>query len=175
MIACGIGGAGWLTPVVKDRSYFNDAVAANVVARAPDFIIEHGGGNDAAATPTQATEQALVSTWLDTVIAANPAVVIFMTGPLIASTASAAHLTIAAAKQAAAALYPQNVFYIDNLTDPWVFGTGRQGATVGNGNRDWVCGTDNGHPTMEGHVALAGRIARAVSEGVATLTAANLA
>lgn len=174
-IACGIGGAGWMAPVVKDRSWFNDAVAANVVARAPDFIIDHGGGNDSSMSFTQAEYQALVETWLSAVLTAKPETIIFMAGPVIISEPGAQHLVIAAAKQAAAALYPKNVAYLDNFTDKWVFGTGRQGATVGNGNRDWVCGTDNGHPTMEGHVALAGRITRAVSEGVATLTAANLA
>jgi lysophospholipase L1-like esterase len=172
-IGSGVGGSGWLTPIVKDRNYFNDRVALDVVANAPDVIIEHGGGNDIAATPTQAAMQALVTTWLDTVITANPAVIIFMTGPLIASEPTAAHLTIAAAKQAAAALYPKNVIYIDNFTDKWVFGTGRQGATAANGNRDWVTGTDSAHPSMEGHVALAGRITRAVSGGIKTLIAAQ--
>lgn len=172
-IPCGIGGAGWLAPTVKDRSWFNDAVAANVVARAPDFIIEHGGGNDSSLSFTQAEYQALVETWLSAVLTAKPETIIFMAGPVIISEPGAQHLVIAAAKQAAAALYPKNVAYLDNFTDKWVFGTGRQGATTGNGNRDWVCGTDNGHPTMEGHVALAGRITRAVSGSIPALIAAQ--
>ena len=172
-IASGTGGAGWMAPVPKTISYFNDRVATDVVARAPDVIIETGGGNDASVTPTQSAHQTLVEAWLSAVITANPNVIIFMTGPVIASAAGASHLTIQASKQAAAALYPRNVRFIDTLTDPLVFGTGRQGATTGNGNRDWVTGSDGAHPTMDGHSYLAARIYAGVAAAIPGLIAAN--
>lgn len=169
----GEGGAGWLAPAVKDRSYFNDRVAIDVVDVAPDVIIEHGGGNDVALSPTQDQMTALVTTWLSTVITAKPETIIFMTGPLVGVAASASHLTIAAAKRAAAALFPQNVAYIDNFTDPWVYGSGKQTATTGDGNRDWVTGSDGAHPTIAGAAYFASRIARAVAASIPALIAAN--
>lgn len=174
VIGSGVGGSGWFTPAVKDRNYFNDRVNVDVVARAPDFIIEHGGGNDAAVTPTLSAMQAKVTEWLDAVLTAKPETVVFMLSPIIASNASAAHLTIRDAKQAAAALYPKQVAFIDTLADPWVFGTGRQGATAANGNRDWVTGTDAAHPTMNGHQYLAQRIVAGVAGAIPGLIAANL-
>lgn len=169
----GVGGSGWMAPAVHDRSWFNERVDIDVIANAPDVIIEMGGGNDAALNPGQATIQALVETWLSKVLAAKPETVIFMTGPIIGSNAGAAHLTINAAKQAAAAKFPRNVIYIDTLADPWVSGTGRDGAAIGDGNRDWVTGTDGAHPTMEGHRYFAGRVARAVAKAIPTLIAAQ--
>lgn len=177
-IGSGVGGSGMLTPTAHTSSWFNDRVALDVVTPAPDVIIETGGGNDesplTAGTETVASYQARWESWLSVVLTAKPETIIFMTGPLIASAGAAlGHTRCKTAKAAAAAKWPKNVAFIDNLTDPWVFGTGRQGATTGDGNRDWMTGTDGAHPTMEGHVALAGRITRAVSAGIKTLIAAQ--
>jgi len=169
----GVGGAGWMAPAVKDRSYFNDRLSLDVVQVAPDVIVELGGGNDAAVNPVQAAHQALVEAWLATMIAAKPEVVIFMGGPLIGSNAGTAHLAVSASKQAAAAKYPRNVTFIDTLGDPWIAGTGRDGAPTGDGNRDWTIGTDGAHPTCEGHRYLAGRVARAVAKAIPVLIAAQ--
>lgn len=169
----GVGGSGWLAPTVHDRSWFNERLDTDVIAASPDVIVELGGGNDAAVNPSQATIQPLIETWISRVLAAKPETVIFMTGPLIGSNAGAAHLTIHAAKQAAAAKFPRNVAFIDNLTDPWVSGSGRDGAATGDGNRDWVTGSDGAHPTMEGHRHLAGRVARGVARAIPGLIAAQ--
>ncbi|MFM5924096.1 MAG: SGNH/GDSL hydrolase family protein [Novosphingobium sp.] len=169
----GVGGSGWMAPTLHDRSWFNERVDIDVIAPAPDVIVEMGGGNDAALNPTQAAHQALVETWLGKVLAAKPDTVIFMTGPVIGSNSSAAHGAVNAAKQAAAAKFPRNVAFIDTLTDPWVSGTGRDGAAVGDGNRDWVTGTDSAHPTAEGHRHLAGRVARGVARAIPGLIAAQ--
>jgi lysophospholipase L1-like esterase len=132
-----------------------------------------GGGNDAAVTPAQGTIQPLIETWLSTVLSAKPETLVFMTGPIIASNGSAAHTTIHAAKQAAAAKVPRNVAFIETLTDPWVSGTGRAGTPTGDGNRDWICGSDGAHPTTEGHRYLAGRVARAVAQAIPALISAQ--
>ncbi|HQA17819.1 MAG TPA: SGNH/GDSL hydrolase family protein [Novosphingobium sp.] len=169
----GVGGSGWMAPAVHDRSWFNERVDTDVIANAPDVIIETGGGNDAAVNPAQATIQPLIETWLTRVLAAKPETAIFMTGPIIGSNAGASHLAIHAAKQAAAAKFPQNVAFIDTLGDPWVSGTGRDGTPTGDGNRDWVTGTDSAHPTVEGHRHFAGRIARSVARAIPGLIAAQ--
>lgn len=169
----GVGGTGWMAPAVHDRSWFNDRVDIDVIAPAPDVIIETGGGNDAALNPAQGTIQPLIETWLGKVLMAKPETIVFMTGPLIGSNPGAAHLTIHAAKAAAAAKYPRNVAFIDTLTDPWVSGTGRNGAATGDGNRDWVTGTDSAHPTCEGHRHFAGRMARSIARAIPALIASQ--
>lgn len=169
----GVGGSGWMAPVIHDRSWFNERVETDVIANSPDVIIEMGGGNDAAVNPSQSVIQSLIEAWLGRVIAARPDTVIFMTGPVIGSNAGAAHQTIHAAKQAAAARFPRNTVFIETLSDSWVSGTGRDGSPVGDGNRDWVTGNDGAHPTCEGHRYLAGRVVRAVARAIPALIAAQ--
>ena len=169
----GVGGSGWMAPAVHDRSWFNDRLAIDVIAPAPDVIVEMGGGNDASWNPSQAAIQPMIETWLSTVLSARPETIIFMTGPVIAANGGTSHSAIHAAKQAAAAKFPRNVAFVDTLTDPWVSGTGRAGATTGDGNRDWIAGTDGAHPTAEGHRYLAGRVARGVAQTIPALIAAQ--
>lgn len=168
-----VGGTGWFTPASpKTRNWFNDRVGLDVVPAAPDVVVETGGLNDSSlASLTQAAAQAAVETWLDTVLTARPDTLIFMTGPLAPTVPTMGDLRIGAAKSAAAAKYPRNVAYIDNLTDPWFFGTGRQGAIVGDGNRDWAIGSDATHPTLEGHRYLAQRLAKGIAAAIPALIA----
>ncbi len=168
-----VGGSGWMAPAAHDRSWFNERLDIDVIAAAPDVIVETGGGNDAGVSPAQSTIQPLIETWLERVITARPESLIFMTGPVIGSTAAASHLTISAAKQAAAARFPQNAVFIDTLGDPWVFGTGRDGAPAGNGNRDWVTSSDGAHPTNEGHRFFAAQVVRAIAKAIPQLVAAQ--
>ena len=169
--ASGTGGAGWFAPAAHTQSWFNDRVRHDVVAHAPDVIVELGGANDAGVGIDAAAMQAAVEAWLAAVLAAKPETVVFMTGPLATGNPSESHRMIGAAKAAAAARYPRNVAYIDNLADPWFFGTGRQGAAIGDGNRDWAIGPDGAHPTLEGHRYLARRIASGIAAAVPALIA----
>lgn len=171
-VSC-VAGTGWFTPASpKTRSWFNDRVAIDITPAAPDVIVETGGLGDAALSAlTQEAAQAAVETWLEAVLAARPDAVIFMTGPLAPQVPGAAELKIGAAKAAAAARFPRNVAYIDSLSDPWFFGTGRQGAVAGDGNRDWAIGSDGINPTLDGHRYLAQRIARGISAAIPELIA----
>lgn len=169
----GTGGAGWLAPAAHTQNWFNDRVMLDVVAHAPDVVIELGGANDAGVAPTFAAEKAAVSAWLDSVISAKPETIVFMTGPIVGGPPAPIHTTIMAAKAAAAAAYPRNVAFIDNLSDSWVFGTGRQSAPTGDGNRDWITGSDGAHSTMEGHRYLASRVTRGIARALPHLIAAQ--
>lgn len=174
----GTGGAGWFTPTSHLQSWFNDRVTLDIASQSPDIIIEHGGGNDesllTAGTVNQATYEAAVTQWVQTVIAANPAVLIFMVGPIVCNSGAAlGHTRCRDWKKNVALLFPQNVAFIDNILDPWVSGTGREGATAGDGNKDWVCGSDNAHPTVDGHAYLAQRVAYGVARAIPALVAAN--
>jgi len=159
----GVGGTGWLASIGGTRSTFNQRAGVDIIANAPDVIWEMGGKNDTSASGmTQSIVQALVETWLAQVTAALPNVVIFMTGPIasnIGENTSTTFLQVAAAKAAAAAKFPRNVRYIDNLGGqaPWMTGTGRQGTTNGNGISDWAISADGTHPTADGHVLQARR------------------
>lgn len=168
-----VGGSGWLTPAnPKTKNWFNDRVNLDVIPASPDVIVEMGGLNDSSlANLYQAEVQAAVENWLDAVITARPDTIVFMTGPIAPSLPTAGDLKVGAAKAGAAAKYPRNVAYIDNLTDPWFFGTGRQGTIKGDGNRDWTIGADTTHPTLEGHRYLAQRIARGIAAAIPRLIA----
>lgn len=153
---CGVGGTGWQAPPAHTVSWFNDRVDIDVIAPAPDVIWEMGGLNDGAYAGSVAQQQALVELWLAKVTAALPNVVVFMTGPMGSnggSNTNALNLVVRDAKRNAAAKFPRNVRFIDNLAAAWVTGTGKQGSANGTGTADWMTGTDGTHPTAEGHVA----------------------
>lgn len=174
-----VGGTGWIAPQSpKNFSWFNDRLAIDVVAVAPDVIIETGGSNDQSRITAygEAAYQALVATWIGTVVAAKPETVILMTGPMAAKGAEntdANWLKVRNAKQAAAALYPKNVVFIDNLAEAWASGSGKQTATANDGQADWTVGSDGAHNTIAGNWWYADRIARAVAGAIPALIAAN--
>lgn len=168
----GVGGTGWFNSAVNTKSTFNQRVTLDVVAPTPDVVIEMGGGNDFALA-TQSQLQAAVESWLATVVGANPNIIIFMIGPVTCAAWSAANNWARDAKKAAAAKYPRNVAFIDSPVEGWTFGTGKQGTVNTSGNTDWVLGSDAAHPTIEGHVHLAGRIAKAVAKAIPGLIAAQ--
>ena len=161
------GGTGWIATNGGTRSSFNQRIDLDVIAAAPDVIWEMGGRNDTSeGTMTLAVEQALVETWLSRIVAALPNVVILMTGPIAslgADNSSTNWVKVRDAKAAAAAKYPRNVRFIDNMAAAWVTGTGKQGATASDGPADWVTGTDGVHPTNDGHVHNARRFVAAAA------------
>lgn len=174
----GVGGSGWFAPAAHTSNWFNDRVAIDVVANAPDVVIEIGGGNDesqlTAGAITISQYQTAVESWLAAVLAAKPETLVFMFAPVITNAAPAlGHVRARDAKAAAAAKWPRNVTFIDWYSDMWFTGTGRQTATVGDGNRDWALGSDNAHPTAEGSRYLAGRIARAIAGAIPALISAQ--
>lgn len=171
-----VGSTGWLAPVANNYSKFNDRVVLDVVTPAPDVIFELGGKNDQTPFTTEAAYQALVNIWLDTVLAAKPETIVFMTGPvssLAAENTNASQMAIRNAKAAAAARYPKNVAFIDNIAAVWATGSGKQSAPNGSGNSDWVIGSDATHPTIEGNRYIAALLAAAAAKAIPTLIAAQ--
>ena len=162
-----VGGTGWLANGSGSYATFNQRLALDIVAPAPDVIWEMGGCNDTSVGGmTQAGMQALIETWLGTVVAALPNVIVLMTGPIASSTGDAINanwLKVANAKAAAAAKWPRNVRYIDNLGAGWLTGTGKQSALANNGPADLCIGSDGVHPTAEGHVVQAQRFVKAAA------------
>ena len=61
----------------------------------------------------------------------------------------------------------QNAFFVDNIAENWVTGTGHYGGTTGDGNADFYVGTDGLHPTLAlnaGHDFLGSHVATAISQ-----------
>lgn len=164
-----IGGVGFTSDSSGTRSDFIEQVAVDFAGQKFDLVWELGGRNDGATYGSQAAYQAVVQSWIGGVLADNPDAVIVMTGPLSmqnseAYASSVPNAAIQNAKKAACAAYPRNCAFIETIgnavrtTDPWVFGTGKQGATTGNGNADLVRGNDDTHPTVFGHQYLGARL-----------------
>ena len=166
--ASGVGGTGYIATSSGTRNTFGQRVQSDIVDHAPDVVIELGGINDEGSVGDGgATLQAAVTSWLAAVVGALPDVLIFMTGPQTPGNPTASRNTVRNVKQAAAALYPRNVVFIDNIAENWVTGTGKVSTPAANGNADWVtggvAGTDPTHPTDAGHSYLASRVVAAIA------------
>jgi lysophospholipase L1-like esterase len=163
-----IGSVGFVTDGGTTNSTFIEQLAADFSDEKFDLVWELGGRNDGGSYGSQGAYQLVVESWIRGVLADNPDALIFLTGPLMVTTAEAAAASaqaMQAAKKAAAATFPRNCAFIQTcgnatVADPWIFGTGKQGATTGNGNADTVRGNDGTHPTVFGHQYLGTRLAQ---------------
>jgi lysophospholipase L1-like esterase len=162
----GQGGTGYLSTLGGQLHNFIQRVDADVIAPAPQVVIEMGGCNDRDLVQTNATAmQAVVTTWLDRVQAALPDTLIFVTGPMSPNgnlNSESYNVAVRDGKKAAC-LGRRNVVFIDNLAQAWVTGTGRVGSTTGDGIADWVTSNDGTHPSDDGHRYLAERVVRAIA------------
>jgi lysophospholipase L1-like esterase len=163
-----IGGTGFIADNSGARSDFIEQAGVDFTGAGFDVVWELGGRNDWPFYGSAAAYQAVVESWIDILLADNPDTIILLTGPLTvqnseAYQASAAYAAIQNAKKAAAANYPQNCAFIETAgnavtNNPWIFGTGKQGATTGNGTADLVRGPDGVHLTIYGHEYIATRL-----------------
>lgn len=164
-----VGGTGFVTDLGNTRSTFLERLPIDILPYNFDFIVEIGGLNDAPGI------EADVTNWLSRIVAANPAVAIFMFAPTKLGDTDASVTGVAANKAAAAARFPQNVVFINQVSEGYVFGTGRVGATTGNGNADFIRGTDGTHWSLAGASDYFGPLwARGIAKAVDALIAANL-
>lgn len=159
----GIGGRGFI--VNGGAINFVEQASVAFTGAGFDLVWNMGTRNDGAVYGSKAAYQAIVESWINIVLADNPDTIIILTGPINATSAeaaSAAYQDMQDAKRAAAANYPRNCAFINTCgrvtADPWIFGSGRVGATTGNGNADLVVGTDSVHPSIFGQHYLAHRL-----------------
>jgi hypothetical protein len=161
-----LGSCGYIADNGGTRSDFLEQATVDFSGEKFDLVWGMGSRNDYGLAASAAAYQALIQTWVSTVLADNPDTIIFLTGPIYHN--SAAHASASAqlqttATKAVAAANPRSCAYVETcgnavVADPWVFGTGKQGATTGNGNADLVIGPDGTHPTMFGHQYLGARL-----------------
>lgn len=165
-----IGGTGMVNPGTANSTFGDTHRVADVLSSSPNIIVIPASPNDTAYTAGQITAAALATYRAHR--AANPTVTI-VTGGLFPGSAAAAAGTIkieTAAKAAFDAWADPNSFWVPIVSDPdgsWVYGTGRVGATTGNGNADlYVSSADTVHPSQEGHDYYARRWAMAIERNV---------
>lgn len=176
--ASGAGGTGYLNPGGSGRVKFRDRLSTDVLAYSPDVVVVAGGRNDTAlnnatvypggagtALTAFATEAAALFSAIRTGL---PSAKVFAIGPWASSTANNTatadggnFVGIGAAIETAVEAI--NGVYIDNLGGAWLTGSGRVGATAGDGNADIYVGTDGAHPVQAGHDYLARRVAAAIA------------
>lgn len=136
--------------------------AADVIALDPALTLVQSSLNDY--TQTAAAVGAAADALFTTLRAGLPNKLIAVTGILDARNTSAQSTNAAqnAAIQTAAAAH--GVRYID--TAAWVAGTGKIGATTGDGNCDLYTYSDATHPTTAGGLYFASRLAGAIRAAV---------
>lgn len=150
----GSGGTGYLATNGSHLAFASRL--PNIIAAAPDVIVFAGGINDSAAGL-----QAAATACFSSVRAALPKTRIYAIGPWAPSTGSAVSQ---AAKGAAisAACAATGARYIDNLTDPWITGSGKVTALAGDGNADLYVSSDGVHVNADGSYYIGTRVANAI-------------
>jgi lysophospholipase L1-like esterase len=156
----GVGGTGYMNP--GTQTTFGTRVQHDVIGYNPDVVLIQGGQNDTTYTATQV--QSAATTLYNIIKSALPNALVVVLGNFSLSGTPTTNITNTRDALKAAAL-SAGLPYIDPIsgitydskgvaiktTSNWWTGTGRQGATTGNGNADLFTWTDNGHPSQAGH------------------------
>jgi lysophospholipase L1-like esterase len=156
VLAQGQGGTGYLATSVAGTETMRARIPNEITPRNPDLIIDLAGYNDQVSSA--AAIQAEVTAYYAALTAALPNVPVIKIGPPRRGISTGAGFTptqtrndaIKAAVQADSR-YGRLVFFVDSWAADWEHGTGRVGATTGDGNADTWVGTDNVHRTDTGH------------------------
>jgi lysophospholipase L1-like esterase len=169
----GRGGTGYITP--GTTAVLQDRFALDVLPYNPAKLFVWAGYNDNGGSQTAIATAA--STLYTSIKAGLPTTQVFVLGcwsptgsPAASITTTDATLRTAAAAAGFAFISPTTGNIYDTsgglVTShgPFITGTGKAGATTGNGNADLYIGTDGVHPTDAGHIYLARRIAASVRE-----------
>lgn len=155
------GGTGYT--VAASYATFASRLAAYVLAAAPDVMVFAGGINDPG-TGLQAAATSLFAT----AHAAYPAALMVAVGPWQNSTGSAISQASKGTAIAAAAATVPGMIYVDNLTSPWITGSGAVATPAGDGNADnYMPLTSDVHPNPAGQAYLGARFAAAVRSALA--------
>jgi len=166
-----LGGTGYET--AGEAWVFEDHVD-DIATCSPDLLIIAGGTNDPADSTTLS---ASVSSFLTAARAQAPLCPILVLGPWSKNTGPASGIVSIEGKVSAAveamsdprmAFIPVSPVASSSLS--WVFGTGRTGATAGNGNADiymgGLNGSDGSHPNAAGHEYIGRSAAYAAREAL---------
>jgi lysophospholipase L1-like esterase len=143
----GVGGSGYLATGGGTVPTFRTRLNADVIAYAPDVVVWAGGHNDGAFS-TAAVRAEARACW-EAVAAALPDTRQMVVSPFsqyATITPEREALRAGLALEAAGMGLP----YLDVLSPNIWTGTGKRGATTGNGNSDYYVNGDGVHPTPDG-------------------------
>lgn len=155
-IITGSQGTGYLATSGSHLA-FSSRLTATVLNGTPDVVVFAGGIND-----PELGLQAAATSLFATTKAALPNSLLVAIGPWAPSTASA---TSQAAKGTAirtAVAATRGMIYIDNLTSPWITGSGNTGSLQNDGNADLYISADGTHPNQQGSIYLGTQVANAI-------------
>jgi len=157
---CGLGGTGYLNSGTGGQTTFRGRVANDIIDAVPDWVFVEGGYNDTGSSSSAITaEAALLFAQIRTAL---PSCKLVVLSPLASSNTIASLQTVRDAVFAGAVGYADLTIDMISSTNPWIFGTGKSGATTGNGNADIYVNTDGVHYTRLGYQYAGHRVAQAV-------------
>lgn len=169
LIASGAGGTG----------YINNGSSVKAVTRiadisrfgALDLLTVAFGINDAG--NSQANCQTASEEFWTAAMAAQPTAIMACVGPFRAPGLNPSQGISDGIKAGFLNVYdPKRMFFIDTFAENWQNGTGKIGATTGNGNSDfYIINSDGVHASDEGQEYLARRMSAAIRAGVEALAA----
>lgn len=163
----GIGGEGYITvgnggsPNIPQRISppYNDVVQQN-----PDVVVVAVGVNDG--SNSVALIQAAVQRTFIILRFGLPNTLFIVLGPWFLSPSAVPQLltaeaAIQAGLKAADPLYGTRSFFIPNITQSWMFGSGTAGSPTGDGNADFYMSSEP-HPNDAGHAYYGRRLANQI-------------
>lgn len=160
----GGSGTGYLTTTGGIPRTFRQRISdLSLVERPLDFVGISGGFNDYDKDTVQLRGE-VASTIRAAAAQVGDDVPIFVwnsytaSGRVIASGSAVSQAILNGFSDAAV----PSAYFIDNLSEAWISGTGKVGATTGNGNADIYISTDGLHPPQAGHNYYAYRSAQAI-------------
>jgi lysophospholipase L1-like esterase len=175
--ASGSGSTGYLNTAGGTKFTLRQRIT-DLTGPSPDIIGIAMGLNDAA-SPV-ANVQSELQLVLAAIRAVLPTTPIFVFGSFLGNVAIATIQALEAGLKTTvdlAAASDQDLFFVPVTgiglpsDTPWIFGTGRSGATTGDGNADLYTGGVNGadavHPTTAGHLHIGFRAADGIMAAIA--------
>lgn len=142
---------------------YQDRIASDIVPHGYDLVLIQASINDAAHIGQDRIGPGLKEC-VRLIRAGLPKAQIVVFGPLFMGTPNGGYRAIR--REAMAAAAEVNVPFVDpmNPAAPWFYGTGKVGATTGDGPADFLLDADGVHPTQAGHDALSIAGAAAIAE-----------
>lgn len=154
-----IGGSGFYTGLrpggavaLNTPLSFRRSLQMNSAGLNADLITVLGPINDVGYV-NNATFASEVSQFIDDARSMHPNAVIAFFGSNASPSSVASGLSVQLENKLATICATKGVIHVpmQTATPPWLSGTGKQGSPAGDGNADYMTGSDGTHPTVLGH------------------------
>ncbi len=149
----GVGATGYLTAPAPKLT-FRQRYAADVKPYAPEVLVIAGGINDLAFSDGAIKAEATLL--FDQIQADLPNALVFVAGPLASADRLRPGINLALKAAVGSRI---NFYWVPNMDERWITGTGNAGRPAGDGNADIVVSADTMHPTPAGIEFIATKLA----------------